>query len=369
MSAESVLAVFTLLVLVPTCGIVLAVTPWIMSKGELFSVSVPAVATGDPEVRSLKRAYSMWILALTAALTACIGYALVATDPNMAVLAGCAATIVLVLASYLSMLHFRGKVQSLKLARGWKATSQEHAAMLGGADVPRPVSLRWELLNLLPIAASLLVALLGYDAAPDLIPVHQGFDGVVNGWAEKSVQTMLMPVVLQLAIAGTTAFCHAMILRSKRPVDPRLPASSAVAYGAYARAWSAWCVGMGVAINASVVALEASLVGWVSLGFAGAAITLATLAMLVPCIVLAVRYGQNGTRLLDRLPEGAALCADDDEHWRGGVFYANREDPAVVVPRRFGIGWTLNMGRPAGWLIVAAFLAICVACLVVAVQG
>lgn len=53
----------------------------------------------------------------------------------------------------------------------------------------------------------------------------------------------------------------------------------------------------------------------------------------------------------------------------GGVFYANREDPAVVVPKRFGIGWTLNLGRPASWLIVAGLVAICVAVLVATMQG
>lgn len=94
-----------------------------------------------------------------------------------------------------------------------------------------------------------------------------------------------------------------------------------------------------------------------------------TLAILVPCLVLAVRYGQNGTRLLARLPEDLALPADEDDRWYGGVFYVNRGDPAVVVPKRFGIGWTLNMGRPASWAIVVGLVAICVVSLAMAAQG
>lgn len=369
MSAESILVVVTILVLVPMCGIIFALTPWITSKGELFTVSVPTAAASDPEVRSLKRGYSQWMLTLTSVLTGLVIYAFVAADEYTAALAICAATAALVLVGYLFMLHCRDRVRNLKKVRGWVASAQEHAAMLSGDGIPEPVSLCWELLNLLPMAASLLIAALGYDGAPDLIPIHEGMDGVVNGWAEKSVLTMLLPVLFQLAMAGTMTVAHAMILQSKRPVDPRHPASSAFAYGAYVHAWSVCCVWMGLALNVSGVVLETSQVGWVSLHVASTVFMAVTLAILVPCLVLAVRYGQNGTRLLARLPEDLALPADEDDRWYGGVFYVNRGDPAVVVPKRFGIGWTLNLGRPASWAIVVGLVAICVVSLAMAAQG
>ena len=369
MSAESVLSVVTILILVPLCGVIFALTPWLTPKGELFSVSVPTAAASDPRARSLKRAYSLWVLVVTALLTGWVSYVLVAIHPNMAALVSCVAVVVLVLFGYFLMLHYRDKAQDLKQARGWKARGRKSAAVLSGEGVPKPVPLSWELLNLLPIAASIMVAVLGYDSAPDPIPIHAGMDGVVNGWAEKSVQVMLLPMVFQLAMAGTMTISHAMLLGSKRPIDPRRPASSAFAYGAYVHAWSACCVGIGLAVNASGVVLEASLVGWVSFDVGGTTLTAVALAVLVPCVVLAVRYGQNGTRLLVRLPEDFTLPADDDDRWYGGVFYANREDPAVVVPKRFGIGWTLNLGRPASWLIVAGLVAICVFALVATMQG
>ena len=30
------------------------------------------------------------------------------------------------------------------------------------------------------------------------------------------------------------------------------------------------------------------------------------------------------------------------------MFYVNPDDPAILVPKRMGIGWTINFGRPAG---------------------
>jgi hypothetical protein len=40
------------------------------------------------------------------------------------------------------------------------------------------------------------------------------------------------------------------------------------------------------------------------------------------------------------------------EHWRFGQLYKNPDDPALFVPTRNGLRWTLNFGRP----IAAALL-------------
>ena len=42
------------------------------------------------------------------------------------------------------------------------------------------------------------------------------------------------------------------------------------------------------------------------------------------------------------------MCSCDDRHWRGGILYVNRDDPSFLVPKRVGIGWTVNAGHPAG---------------------
>ncbi|HEX9337868.1 MAG TPA: DUF5808 domain-containing protein, partial [Pseudonocardiaceae bacterium] len=49
---------------------------------------------------------------------------------------------------------------------------------------------------------------------------------------------------------------------------------------------------------------------------------------------------------------------DDDKHWRGGLFYVNREDPALWVARRFGLGWTLNFGNPRAAMLLAGVVAL-----------
>ncbi|MDJ0842333.1 MAG: DUF5808 domain-containing protein [Acidobacteriota bacterium] len=36
----------------------------------------------------------------------------------------------------------------------------------------------------------------------------------------------------------------------------------------------------------------------------------------------------------------------DDRYWRMGSIYNNPDDGALWVEKRFGLGYTINMGRP-----------------------
>jgi uncharacterized membrane protein len=45
------------------------------------------------------------------------------------------------------------------------------------------------------------------------------------------------------------------------------------------------------------------------------------------------------------------IYRDDDRYWVGGFFYNNPDDPALFVPKRFGLGWTVNFGNPKGRLV------------------
>ncbi len=47
-----------------------------------------------------------------------------------------------------------------------------------------------------------------------------------------------------------------------------------------------------------------------------------------------------------------------DGAWKGGVFYFNREDPALFVPKRFGIGYTINFANRWSWLIAAILVVL-----------
>ncbi len=53
-----------------------------------------------------------------------------------------------------------------------------------------------------------------------------------------------------------------------------------------------------------------------------------------------------------------AVFRDDDRYWSAGFFYNNPDDPALFVPKRFGLGWTLNFGHPQAKLVLIGVLVV-----------
>jgi uncharacterized membrane protein len=80
---------------------------------------------------------------------------------------------------------------------------------------------------------------------------------------------------------------------------------------------------------------------WIILG---PILLLAVLSLLVPLLV----------KERQRPPE---------EGWNG-IFYSNPDDPALFVPKRYGIGYTLNFANPWSWVVLVLIFAMVAAPLI-----
>ncbi len=54
------------------------------------------------------------------------------------------------------------------------------------------------------------------------------------------------------------------------------------------------------------------------------------------------------------------LPDQNNNHWRLGVFYFNRQDPRLLVPKRHGFGWTLNFAHLVAWVIIGVIIVLLV---------
>ena len=347
--------------LVPLTGIMTIVTPFLMRRGEVFAVTVPDTAAHDPYLRRLKRRYALLMATLTAVLTAVGAFGAFTGDAGLALAVLCVGMLLLCIGSYGLMLYFRSKVRSYKKEQGWQASARESVAVVGDAPVPRAVSLKWNLLYLPVIAVTLAIGAVGYAQMPDLILQHMNLQGEVTEYMEKTPFTILVPALIVAFVAACMAFAHWTILRSKRPSNPSAPATSALAYGMFARAQSILLVAGGLALSVLGPVMELSFIGVIGLEQAGVFVVALALVIVVGSIVVSLVYGQGGSRVFSRMAASERLLADDDEHWKLGVFYYNPDDASLFLPERFGIGWTMNWARPAVWAIMLAGLVLTVA--------
>lgn len=347
--------------LVPVIGAFMAATPYLMRRGEVFTVTVPTSEQGDPFVKGLKRRYAVIIGAATAAFTLA-GFASAAVgDGGGAMIVLIVGSLALCVGGYALMLVYRAKMHAYKSAQGWTADVQESVAMVGEQPVPRAVSLKWNLLYLPIMAITFAVGAVGYAHMPDLIPMRMNFDGTVYEWAEKSPIILWLPVLIQAFMGACFVLSHWTITRSKKWAEPGAPATSALAYGLFARAQSIYLVAGGLVIAVAMIAMPLSFMGVIDMGQATVFVMVAALVLCVGGMAIGLVYGQAGSRVFKRMQTSDQLLVDDDRYWKFGVFYCNPDDASLFLPERFGVGWTLNWARPAVWAIVVGGLAVTVA--------
>lgn len=376
MMSESAVFAVVLVLLVALSGVLMAITPWLMPRGECFTVTVPESAAGDSRFRALKRRFLIIVLAVTAVSAFAIATRVpLLRNPSMEgtfVWMYVAATLLPLAVGFILMIRYRAKVQSIKLQEGWQAHAQLSAAYAANHpdEMPRMLPLAWNLLYIpvLLLTAGLIAAL--YPSMPDQIPMQVDFAGNVTRSVAKSPASVSFPLLIELFMAIIFVFSHWSIGRSKPRIDPRKPATSAYAYAAYARAMCVVMVAGGLCLNAVLgVGMPLASAHRITLMQAGLWVVAAAMVFVVGSIVVALKYGQSGARLHARMLQidedgGAAekggMPNDEDRFWKLGVFYVNRNDAAFIVPKRFGVGWTVNFAHPIAWLLIAGLVLLIV---------
>ena len=363
------LTIVLMSLLVLLVGLLLAATPRLMPPTECFAVTVPPSAQQDPRIRGYKRTYALLIIGISAFcalgqalyLLRIMGDGSVSEEVTLkASFVISAATLVPIVAGFALMLAYRSRVRALKQAEGWKALAQQATTIIG-EEVPKPISLAWDLLFVVPVLAMTVFALAMYDRFPDQIPMNSDFSGNTTTYVPKSLGSVLFPAIVVGYMGLIFTLCHWFTIISKRPTDPAAPATSALAYGRFARTQSQLMLAGGLLISAAIgCAFYLSALQIVSLG-AAATITMVTVTLFVAVMaIIALKMGQSGARLAAELRESDTLARDDDSFWALGTFYFNRDDPSIVVPKRFGVGWTVNCANPLAWLAVAAVVLVTV---------
>lgn len=194
---------------------------------------------------------------------------------------------------------------------------------------------------------------------------------------EKSVISASLAMLTEISIAVVMCIVSVAITRSRRPVSNGHPVATSLAYGRFSQLWSILILGGGLTLTASMGLLVFVMAGLLDVGAYIVIVLIATIGMLIVYSLVSVWCGQSGTRLIKHTNARPAMHADDDvskqavgvsddltlpqdedQFWKAGVFYVNREDPSIFVSKRFGFGWTMNMGNWRSWAVTLGLIAI-----------
>lgn len=351
-----------------------AVTPRTVPLG----VSVPIARVDEPVVRSSVRRYRLGIGAAFI-LSVLVAAALAFAAPVAATLVP---TFAMLLLSWVSYAVARRDIRQAKQRNGW----YDDVAVRLSADVTPasaarvPIRPAWYLVSLLLLVAAAAVGVSVYPSLPNPIPIHWDGAGHINGYADKSIWSVFGALMIGAAVV-VLLFGLALVVRT---LPPRMsgggdPQTVAVRARVQAHVGMALLGELTLLIVAMLCAT--ALLSWLAPGNSTAMmVALVGLIVLLVVVLLTfmVRYRREARIRPPRstTPDAAAPAAaarprseapDDDRFWKLGVFYVNRDDPATMVPKRFGVGWTVNLASPGGMAVGILIVLIAVAAIVVGI--
>lgn len=328
--------------------------PSITSPTVPFGVRVPAERAEDPAVVRQIRVYR-WRVLVGGIVTAGVGVALYGLTGETLLLP--ASVLVVVGVWYGCFFLANHELRAAKAEGGWyEGLRQASAVDTGPRTAPPRFPWPWLAPALIVILVTVVIGVLRYPSMPETLVVHYNARGVANRVAAKSVATAFSLVFVQIGVTALlTGLAAAIVLRSRPDIDPAHPVSSARWHRQYLSLGAKVLLGLAAMIDLGM--LGSSLLMWTGTvtRLAPLVVVLPILAGVVAAIVILARHnreryeGEQDTGLTHR---------DDDRYWRGGLFYVNRDDHALMVPRRVGVGWTLNFGNPVATMLLAAVIGL-----------
>jgi uncharacterized membrane protein len=337
---------------VPVFGALMCAAPAVTRPTLQFGVRVPPAHAGAAVIRRERHAY-YWRSAAVAVCCAAVAIIWWRSGsrwlPRVILLGEIAADAGCIWLA-------RRKIIAVKTTEGWFAgLRQTVVADTSWRARPQPFPIRWLIPAVAVITATVVIGIIRYPHLP--AHLQDGLGGRRLGRTPVSAFTL---VIAQLYVTGMWTALLVLIYRSRPDIDPADPAVSLARYRRFLGRFSRAALTMLALVDLTF--LLAALQLWQLYRLPGVSAVLlpgpAAAGVLI-LIAVALQAGRDRLRPASggQRPSEAAAGRDDDRFWKAGLIYINRADPAVVVPVRFGVGWTFNLGNRATWLIIAALVA------------
>lgn len=210
-------------------------------------------------------------------------------------------------------------------------------------------------------SVSFLYVLINYKNMPDTIITHWGAGGKPDGYSEKSILNAFfinfidISMVLLFAVIGVGSIAGNTYINNENLEENRIKAIkylNGIGYSFLALTLSIQSITTTIPI---FMVQEKNIPMWLTLG-----------SCILPIfIVVPVIYFYLMLSSIKPKSRNIYTVENDDEKWIYGFIYYNKEDPKLMVEKRLGMGWSINMATTMGKIITIILVLIIVGSLLI----
>lgn len=203
-----------------------------------------------------------------------------------------------------------------------------------------------------------------WESIPERFVVHWDGRFQPDRWAEKDPLAVALPLLIGAMLCSLMLALTAWLERSDRWAAPAPGDAAQLPRRRRAIGWV--LLGSNLFLALVMAAVAASPLIQSPREARLFVVALVAGSILVPLILLVIWFLIFGKYFFSPRP-AANDPRRENRYWKGGLIYYNPRDPALWVEKRVGIGYTLNMARPAAWGFLALVLLLPVAVTLLAV--
>lgn len=363
------MTVFIFIAIISFLTIMQAAIPFLLKKTIVFGVTIPEDHIADPVLANYKKTYSALIF-----ITGLIGLVYFLTfgltsylEEETVVFRGLLIQFLLLIISMVLYLFFHGKTTSRKRASAWGTElKQVRVADLSSRSADEMLPTLFFVLPMFITIGLIAYTTAQYSIIPETIPTHWGIDGTADAFTQKSPFSVISLLLILFVTQAMMVAINLFTKRSGMKLNAARRDSSRIQQLSF-RKYTSWFLFLTTLLMTillgffQLTAIHGELGGpflmvAMPLGF--------SLITLIATAIYAFKVGQGGARIRPQIEEVSAegiTDHDEDNLWKAGVFYVNRNDPSIFVEKRFGVGWTINFGNPIGYFILFLPIAIILA--------
>lgn len=211
----------------------------------------------------------------------------------------------------------------------------------------------WYLVHCFIIAASVIAAVLLWDQIPERLAVHYDIGFHPDRYEDKGGSSVFMLNIIQLFLLLLLMGVERVVTSDAAALGRGMPQEKQRQYR-YANGLLLYVLSLVLIAFFSYVQATI-LYSWPIAGAIWGTIALVFLifAGIAGLIVYVRKLGVDSQN--DDVDGGDGK---GEGKWIAGGLYYNPQDRALLVPKRYGTGWTVNCGRPLGWVLMLAILAV-----------
>lgn len=334
--------------------------PYLTRKTESFGVSIPERIFYHENLKRMRKKYAVitGIIGLGSATAYIALDAILHLTPDASGIGWSLLLFLYIILSFLVYLHFHRDMKRMKTEEKWFQQAPQRIVVDTKFRNEKLVhSNGWFAIPLFITFLTMILTFVFYDKIPEKIPMQYNFSGKITNWADKSFRTIILMPVMQLYLTFLFLFINIVISKAKQQLNVENPEKSRQQNILFRRRWSAFMIAMGTGLIMLFSFVQLSFIFPINPQVLSIILLIYTMVVLIGTFFLAVKTGQGGSRI--RAAEGKngkVINRDDDAHWKLGQFYFNKEDPALFLEKRFGVGWTINFARPLAWIIFLSII-------------